>query len=564
LWHNGGIVAPGQRACAGRGGFADMQMQQSTQNPIPEIQDRTVAFQAEKANRTLFSALLDAVRRHGRKTQVLDDPDKNPLNYDRLLLGATVLGRAIAKISMPGEKIGVLLPNGNGVAVTFFALHAYGRVPAMLNFTSGAHGLLGACKAAQITTILTARRFIRLAELEPLAEALSKKVKLVYLEDLRKTISLGAKLSGALLSHLPRRLPGARKVSPDDPGVVLFTSGTEGSPKGVVLSHRNVLANCCQCMATGAFEDDDRFFTALPVFHSFGLTPGMILPLISGRPVFLYPSPLHYKMIPPLIKRARASVMFGTDTFAAGWGRAASKEDFASLRLVVLGAERVRQKTRELWREKFGMEIYEGYGATETAPVVAVNTPNRARNGTVGPLLPQIEYEIEPVPGLDAGGRLKVRGPNVMSGYLTVEKPGVVQPPEGGWHDTGDIVEIDDDGFIAIKGRAKRFAKIGGEMISLAAVEAYVASVWPDNAHAVVAVEDARKGEKLVLITDHEAASRAPICAWAKEHHVPELQLPKHIVFVEALPVLGTGKLDYVAINTLARQNVGPLRAAAE
>ena len=548
------------------GGFATRQMQKTKQmqKTNPQTQDRLHAFQAANTSRTLFSALLDAVRRHGGKTQILDDPDKNPLTYNRLLLGAVVLGRAIAKISAPGEKIGILLPNGNGVAVTFFALQAYGRVPAMLNFTSGAHGLLGACAAAPVTTILTSRRFIRLAELEPLAEALSKKVKLVYLEDLRETISAGAKLTGALLSRLPRSLPGARKVSPDDPGVVLFTSGTEGSPKGVVLSHRNILANCYQCVATGAFEDDDRFFTALPVFHSFGLTPGMILPLISGRPVFLYPSPLHYKMIPQLVRRARASVMFGTDTFAAGWGRAAKPEDFASLRLVVLGAERVRQKTRDLWRSKFGMKIYEGYGATETAPVVAVNTPGCARDGTVGPLLPQIECEIEPVPGLDTGGRLKVRGPNVMSGYLTVENPGTLKPPEGGWHDTGDIVEIDEDGFIAIKGRAKRFAKIGGEMISLAAVEAYVASVWPDNAHAVVAVEDARKGEKLVLITDHEAASREPICAWAREHHVSELQLPRHIVFVEALPVLGTGKLDYVAINHLARQNVGPLRAAAE
>ncbi len=522
------------------------------------------AFEPQDCNRTLFSALLDAVKRYGGKTQILDDPDKNPLNYDRLLLGATVLGRAIAKISKPGEKVGVLLPNGNGVAVTFFALHAFGRVPAMLNFTSGARVLLGACEAARITTILTAHRFIKLAELEPLAEELSKKVNLVYLEDVRENISLGAKLSGAMLSRLPRLLPGARKVSPDDPGVVLFTSGTEGSPKGVVLSHRNVLSNCFQCMATGAFEDDDRFFTALPVFHSFGLTPGMILPLISGRPVFLYPSPLHYKMIPPLIRRAKASVMFGTDTFAAGWGRAASPEDFASLRLVVLGAERVRKKTRELWRDKFGMDIFEGYGATETAPVIAVNTPRGAKDGTVGPFLPDIEHEIEPVPGLETGGRLKVRGPNVMSGYLTVENPGEILPPEGGWHDTGDIVEIDADGYIAIKGRAKRFAKIGGEMVSLAAVEAYVASVWPDNAHAVVAVEDVRKGEKLVLITDHEAASRAPICAWAREHHVSELQLPKHIVFVEALPVLGTGKLDYVAINHLAQQNIGPLRAAAE
>ena len=344
---------PLRRGCFREGYIARNNMTNTIQN----TPSGAPAFRVEDCNRTLFSALLDAVKKYGGKTQVLDDPDRNPLSYNRLLLGATVLGRAIAKFSKPGENVGVLLPNGNGVAVTFFALHAFGRVPAMLNFTCGARGLLGACEAAKITTILTAHRFIKIAELEPLTQALSKKVNLVYLEDVREKISLGAKLSGALLSRLPRTLPGARKVSPDDPGVVLFTSGTEGSPKGVVLSHRNVLANCFQCMATGAFEDDDRFFTALPVFHSFGLTPGMILPLISGRPVFLYPSPLHYKMIPPLIKRAKASVMFGTDTFAAGWGRAANREDFATLRLVVLGAERVRKKTRKLWREKFDMNM---------------------------------------------------------------------------------------------------------------------------------------------------------------------------------------------------------------
>ncbi len=521
------------------------------------------AFDPRLCNRTLFSALLDARQRHGGKTQILDDPDRKPLSYDRLLLGAAVLGRAIAKISRPGENIGVLLPNGNGVAVTLFALHAYGRVPAMLNFTSGARGLLGACKAAEITTILTAHRFIELADLQPLAEGLAKALNVVYLEDLRDGLGLGAKLGGALNAKLPRSLPGAARTRPDDPAVILFTSGTEGFPKGVVLSHRNILANCYQCEALGAFEEDDRFFTALPVFHSFGLTPGMILPLVTGRPLFLYPSPLHYKMIPPLIRRARASVIFGTDTFAAGWANAAEPQGLASLRLVVLGAERVREQTRALWQDKLGLELYEGYGATETAPVISCNVPGASEHNTVGRLLSGIDYELTPVPGLDTGGRLRVRGPNVMTGYLTVDAPGEIVPPEGGWHDTGDIVQIDDEGFLAIRGRAKRFAKIGGEMISLAAVEAYAASVWPDNAHAVVAVEDTRKGERLILITDHEGAEREPLCEWAKLHGVSELQLPKHIVCVDALPVLGTGKLDYVAMNELAAQFATPAAGVA-
>lgn len=507
--------------------------------------------------------MLDARKRHGGKTEILDDPDRNPLSYDRLLLGASVLGRAIARMSAPGENVGVLLPNGNGVAVTIFALHAYGRVPAMLNFTSGARGILGACKAAKISTILTAHRFIELAELQPLADALSREVNVIYLEDVREGLSLGAKLSGAMMAKMPRRLPGAARSRPDDPAVVLFTSGTEGFPKGVVLSHRNLLANCYQCEALNAFEADDRFFTALPVFHSFGLTPGMILPIISGRPLFLYPSPLHYKMIPPLIRRAKASVIFGTDTFATGWAKAASPKDLKSLRLVVLGAERVREKTRDLWKNKIGIELYEGYGATETAPVITCNVPGASEYNTVGRFLPGIDYELEPVPGLDTGGRLRVRGPNVMLGYLTVNQPGKVVPPEGGWHDTGDIVEVDEGGFVAIRGRAKRFAKIGGEMISLGAVEAYAASVWPDNAHAVVAVECARKGERLVLITDHEGAEQKPLVEWAKAHGVAELQIPKHILCVEALPVLGTGKLDYVTMNNMAKEFAAPAAIVA-
>lgn len=520
-------------------------------------------FDPALCNRTLFSALLDARRRHGGKTRILDDPDRKPLSYDKLLLGASVLGRAIAKMSRPGENIGVMLPNGNGVAVTLFALHAYGRVPAMLNFTSGARGLLGACKAAQITTVLTAHRFIELAELQPLADGLSKSLNVVYLEDVRAGLTLGDKVGGALHAKVPKRLPGAARSRPDDPAVILFTSGTEGFPKGVVLSHRNILANCYQCEALGAFQEDDRFFTALPVFHSFGLTPGMILPIISGRPLFLYPSPLHYKMIPPLIRRAKANVIFGTDTFAAGWAKAAGPDDLKSLRLVVLGAERVREKTRQLWQSKLGLELYEGYGATETAPVIACNVPGASEHNTVGRFLPGIEYELTPVPGLDSGGRLRVRGPNVMNGYLTVDAPGQVIQPEGGWHDTGDIVQIDEQGFVAIRGRAKRFAKIGGEMISLAAVEAYAASVWPDNAHAVVSVEDSRKGERLILITDHEGAERGPLCDWARQHGVSELQLPKHIICVEGLPVLGTGKLDYVAMNEMARRYASPAAIVA-
>ncbi len=343
-----------------------------------------------------------------------------------------------------------------------------------------------------------------------------------------------------------------QRICATDTGAVLFTSGSEGFPKGVVLSNQNILANVAQIYRHTSWRPDDVIFNPLPVFHCFGLTAGMLLPLLRGMKCFLYPSPLHYKQIPPLMKKIGATVLFGTDTFLAGYARTASKEDFARLRFIIGGAERVKERTRKLWHEKFDLDICEGYGATEAAPVIACNTPEKNKPGSVGHLVAGLEYNIKAVPGLDKGGRLYVRGPNIMKGYFRAETPCVLERPENGWHDTGDIVSIDADGFVTIKGRARRFAKIGGEMISLAAVEAYAASVWPDNAHAVVGIQDQRKGERLVLITDHDGARRDELSAWAKLHGVSELMIPKKFVFVAELPMLGTGKTDYGKLTRLA------------
>ncbi len=294
--------------------------------------------------------------------------------------------------------------------------------------------------------------------------------------------------------------------------MILFTSGSEGTPKGVVLSHRNILANCAQAAARIDFGRRDKLFNVLPVFHSFGLTAGTILPLVSGVPIYLYPSPLHYRTVPELIYGVNATIVFGTDTFLAGYARSAHPYDFRSLRYIVAGAEPVRESTRRTYMEKFGLRILEGYGVTETAPVLALNTPMFNQFGTVGRLMPGMEPRLEPVPGVDEGGRLFVRGPNVMLGYLKADNPGVIEPPPEGWHDTGDIVTIDAQGFVTIKGRAKRFAKIGGEMISLAAVEMLAAQLWPDAMSAVATAPDPRKGERLVLVTQQKRrdAQRIP------------------------------------------------------
>ncbi|WP_284734769.1 acyl-[ACP]--phospholipid O-acyltransferase [Sphingosinicella terrae] len=519
-------------------------------------------FATSDIDRSLFRALLDARSLHGGKALVVEDIRREPLSYARLVAGSLALGRALERRTAPGEATGLLLPNIAGTVAGFFALQAIGRVPAMLNYTAGLANIEAACTVAQVRTIVTARAFVDQAKLQPIVDALAGRgLSILYLEDLAAGIGRWGKFRALLASRFAGRLHRRRGVSPDDPAVILFTSGSEGLPKGVVLTHRNLLANCHQLSARIDFSSADLVLNALPVFHSFGLTGGTLLPILSGIRSLLYPNPLHYRIVPALAYDSGATILFGTDTFLAGYARLAHNYDFYSLRYVFAGAERVRDETRRTWSEKFGLRILEGYGATEAGPVIAVNTPMHFRAGSVGRLLPGIEGRLEDVPGIDEGGRLFVRGPNIMAGYLKVEAPGQLQPPEEGWHDTGDIVTLDDSGFVAISGRAKRFAKIGGEMVSLPAVEGYAGSVWPEAAHAVVTRADPRKGEQLVLFTTRAGAAAAELQAWARAHGVAELAVPRDIRVVEALPVLGTGKTDYVALTALAAGG-GQARAA--
>jgi len=320
-----------------------------------------------------------------------------------------------------------------------------------------------------------------------------------------------------------------------------------------VLSHRNILSNAVQAASRIDFHTGDKVFNVLPMFHSFGLTAGTVLPLMSGVPVYFYPSPLHYRIVPELIYGSNATVIFGTDTFLSGYARMAHPYDFRSVRYCFAGAEPVKASTRTAYMEKFGLRILEGYGVTETAPVISINTPMYNRSGTVGKIMPGMDYSLEAVPGVEEGGRLKVRGPNVMAGYLRAENPGVLEPLEDGWHDTGDIVAIDEEGFIAIRGRAKRFAKIGGEMVSLAAVEALAGECWPGHLSAVAAVKDERKGERLILVTDAPEASRDRFMTFAKARGAMDLMVPAEVRPIARMPVLGSGKIDFVAVEKMVR-----------
>ncbi|MBM3527866.1 MAG: acyl-[ACP]--phospholipid O-acyltransferase [Alphaproteobacteria bacterium] len=508
-----------------------------------------LVYRTTSIERTVPEALLQAAEIHGMNRVAVEDPLAGPLSYRKLLLGMRILGEKLMPLAPEGAAIGVMLPNANGAAVTLMALMSAGRVPAMINFTAGVTNVLAACRAAKVDTILTSRAFIEKGRLEGLIAGIQNDIKIVYLDDIRPTITLGDKLRGMWNS---KKLIVDRK--PGDWAAILFTSGSEGTPKGVVLSHRNMLANAAQAAARIDFGRQDKVFNVLPVFHSFGLTVGLILPLVSGVRIYLYPSPLHYRIVPELVYGVNATILFGTDTFLNGYARSAHAYDFRSLRYILAGAEPVKDSTRRTYLEKFGLRILEGYGVTETAPALALNTPMFNRFGTVGRLLPGMEARLETVEGVDEGGRLYVKGPNVMLGYLRVENPGVLEPPPEGWHDTGDIVTIDKQGFIAIKGRAKRFAKIAGEMVSFAAVEAIAGELWPDALSAVASVPDARKGERLIMLTSKKDANRSEFMAFARSRGASEIMAPAEIVYMEKMPILGTGKIDNMTVTKLVKE----------
>jgi acyl-[acyl-carrier-protein]-phospholipid O-acyltransferase/long-chain-fatty-acid--[acyl-carrier-protein] ligase len=501
---------------------------------------------------TLYSGFLDAMAIHGRHRRVLEDMKQIEYGYGDLLRMILALGRAGARVTRPAETVGLLLPNLAATLALLLGLSARGRVPAMLNYTAGAEGLRNACVAAKVSTVISSRKFVEQAKLEATLTGLEG-VGVLWLEDLATGLGLRDKLWVLLASRVPRWVEAAAR--PDDPAVVLFTSGSEGKPKGVVLSHRAILSNIAQIRAVIDLSVADKFLNALPLFHSFGLTGGSLLPLMSGASQFLYPSPLHYRVIPELVYDRNCTVLLGTSTFLGNYARFAHPYDFYRLRHVIAGAEKLSDAVRVTWFEKFGIRILEGYGATETAPVIAVNTPMAYRGGSVGQLLPGIEAKLIPVPGIDQGGLLNVRGPNVMSGYYRFEKPGELDPPSSeagpGWYNTGDIVEIDADGFLYIRGRVKRFAKVAGEMISLEVVEKLAVVASPSGQHGATTRTDPQRGEAILLFTTDGTLTRERLQEAARAGGLPEIAVPREIRVVEALPLLGTGKVDYVTLKKM-------------
>jgi len=501
-------------------------------------------------------AVLRAARKSGGRRVVIEDAFGSRLTYSKLLTSISTLARWVNR-KIPGtEPIGVILPNTAGSAAVILGIMASGRIPAILNFTAGSGDLVAACRVAGIRTVLMSPTFVEKAKLGAKINVLKTVVDLVDIETVRGSIRFMDKI----VAYVGRYRN--RDVGPDNVAAILFTSGSEGGPKGVALTHSNLLSNVAQVTARFDFSQSEHIFNALPVFHAFGLTAGLILPVVSGMRTFLYPSPTHYKTIAELVYQKRCTALFGTDVLLKGYARVAHPYDFSSLRYVVAGAEKVRDETRAVWMEKFGLRILEGYGITEGSPVIAVNTPFDSKAGSVGRILPGIEYRLVSVPGITEGARLLVRGPNVMKGYLHPDNPGEMIVPPLGWHDTGDIVTVDSEGFVTIKGRAKRFAKIGGEMVSLAAVEGYIGQRWPDHNHVAVALPDPRRGERIVLLTTRNSLTREQVVAAARAAGVSDFLIPSDLVHVDAVPLLGTGKVDFASAQRIAAESSGSEQAA--
>ncbi|MGV6820308.1 MAG: AMP-binding protein [Parvularcula sp.] len=509
-----------------------------------------------RSRSTVFAKLLEAKSRMGSNAVAIIEPEGKKVTYKDLVRGAFALGSAFSRFTKRGENVGVLMPTSTAGLITLFALHVDGRVPAMLNFTAGNEALLSALRTAKVKTVLTSRKFIEMGGYENLIELFRPHAEIRYLEDIKEGLTGGDKLRAAIGEKLPSLV--RRPLSPESPAVILFTSGTEGKPKGVVLSHQNLVANVEQVREHVPLEPSDIFINPLPIFHSYGLTGGCLFPIIDGKPCVPYPSPLHVKIIPEVVRKTGATIMFATDTFMQRYMRSSRDGSLSSLRYAVCGAEKVNDETRNMARRDFGFSVLEGYGATEAAPVVAANQPGDIRPGTVGKLLPGIETRVDPVEGLEGGGRLFIRGPNIMLGYIMPDGDGSIIPPEDGWHDTGDIVHIDGGGYMSIRGRQKRFAKIAGEMVSLAVVENCASAVYPDHPNAAVILPDAKKGEQIVLLTEHPDPKLADLKTWARNHGVPELAMPKTILHIEQIPLLGTGKVNFVELTAMTEQLVNP------
>ncbi|MCB1324939.1 MAG: AMP-binding protein [Spirochaetales bacterium] len=522
----------------------------------------------ELDNRTLAAAFLEQARRDPRRAAIIDPGG----DMSRIrLAGASLALRDLLDDLISSDRVGVLLPPGKGGAIVNLALALGGKTSVNLNHTTGEDMLARMCEIAEVSTILSARRYLeRIEEIE-----LPGRVILVD-DELLPRVSK-ARVLARMARVILGGAAGLDRAHPDEVATILFSSGTTGDPKGIQLTHAQVLANIEAVLAALKLDEDDIMLSALPLFHSFGLVPGMWLGLIGGPTIAAYPNPREAAGLVSFARKTRATAMLSTPTFCRVYMKKANHDEFESLRFAVVGAEKCPADLKQEFRRRFDTELLEGYGCTELSPVVSANLLDShvtdrfekgSRTGSVGRPLPGIEVRIvdpethRPLP-TGSEGLIVVRSPSRMLGYL--KRPDLTEQAflQGGYN-TGDMGRLDEDGFLFITGRLARFAKIGGEMVPLDTVEERLAAnlnaleAGDEAELAVAAVPDQNKGERLVVL--HTAPATTPEQLLQNLEDLPAIFRPRPRDFhtVESLPVLGTGKRDLKGLRELALKLCAP------
>ena len=499
------------------------------------------------------------------------------ISHKRFLTGVLLFSKKIAHYS-PEKNVGLLLPSSGGGAIASIAILALGKTIVNLNFTAGKKALQSAAEQAEVKHIYTSRKFLdKMLERGMDLESFFPHSKLLMLEDIREEIStlsrIGTLLKAILLPVNILRKNYFNEVSMNDTAAILFSSGSEGSPKGVELTHSNIAANAKQAAIELGAVESDVIMSTLPTFHAFGFAITTLMPLSEGIPIVCHADPKDVVTIASGIQKYSGTILVGTPTFLRMYtiSKRVSAESMQSLRLVVAGAEKLRSEVREGFENKFKMPVYEGYGTTETSPGASVNLPDinspfklRNRPGTVGKAFSGTEFRIvdpdslEPIPtGKD--GLILIGGPQIMKGYLKLpEKTAeVIELIDGyRWYRSGDKGHLDEDGFLTIVDRYSRFAKIGGEMISLTTVEEEILDACNDKDLEIAAtcLPDQRKGEKIVLLSTNnlEKNELTKILTDAK---INPLYHPSSVLVVDEIPKLGSGKTDFAATKKIALVN---------
>jgi len=515
-------------------------------------------FASNFTNKTVFGSLIQNIKLVGRNKDILDDIKREPLTVGRLTGAIFAFANKIKKQTEKKEYVGVMLANTKTTVEIFFALSATGRIPAMINYTDSTENILACIENVGIKTVYTSKNFIK--EFKPnniIEKLIERNINIIYEEDIKASVNILNKVFAYVMSYFPNYY--YKKIcdnfNNESPAVVLFTAAVNGKTKSVVLTHKNIQASIAQISSVMDFGISDSFFNSMPIFSSLGFVAGVLLPLLRGIKVFVYHSPLHYKMVSELVYDTSSTVLLGTDTFLNGYAKTAHPYDFYSIRYVISGIEKLKEETVKIWEENFGKRIFEAYGTTETSSIISINTPMYFKQYSVGRMLPAMEFKLESTTAFVGASHLLVKGPNVADFYIE-NKLLVSKKTEDNWFDTGDIVEIDKDKFIFMKGKSKRFVKFDGEPVSLTELELEIANVWKDSKHALIRVLRNRKKE-IILFTTYKNATKQDLEKIVNEQQIENFIVPDEIVVMENIPITGTGTIDYLKLQEIFKETNG-------